>query len=91
MVDPEYQRQGWGRLLVQWGCAKADELGVDAVVEGSAKGRGLYMKEGFDGPHHIVVVPEKFSDRRKQEYYWMRRSPAHRKVRIFCRHMGDKS
>jgi GNAT superfamily N-acetyltransferase len=29
MVDPAYQRMGVGRLLVRWGLAKADELGVE--------------------------------------------------------------
>lgn len=29
MVDPAYQRQGAGRLLVQWGLARAKEMGVE--------------------------------------------------------------
>jgi predicted N-acetyltransferase YhbS len=29
MVDPGYQNMGVGRLLVKWGLARADELGVD--------------------------------------------------------------
>ncbi|UPX11705.1 uncharacterized protein EKO05_0002296 [Ascochyta rabiei] len=44
-----------------------------AVVEGSDRGRRLYASEGFDGPHYIVPVPEKFAARRKQTYWWMRR------------------
>jgi GNAT superfamily N-acetyltransferase len=30
MVDPAYQRMGAGRLLVKWGLAEADRMGVDA-------------------------------------------------------------
>ena len=32
MVDPAYQGQGIGRLLVRWGLAHADSLGVEASV-----------------------------------------------------------
>lgn len=88
MVDPTYQKRGVGRLLLKWGLAHADEMGVDvslhipnhrtrltlqAVVEGSDRGRRLYASEGFDGPHYVVPVPEKFAARRKQTYWWMRR------------------
>ncbi|KAF2626942.1 hypothetical protein BU25DRAFT_491853 [Macroventuria anomochaeta] len=79
MVDPAYQKMGAGRLLVQWGLTRADELGVDAVVEGSERGRQLYASEGFGGPHYVVPVPEKFAARRKQTYWWMRR-PAQNKL-----------
>lgn len=30
IVDPKYQRQGAGRLLVKWGTAIADRMGVEA-------------------------------------------------------------
>ena len=33
MVDPAYQNQGAGRLLVKWGIAAADERGVDVSFE----------------------------------------------------------
>jgi GNAT superfamily N-acetyltransferase len=29
MVDPAYQRMGAGRLLVKWGLAEAEKMGVD--------------------------------------------------------------
>ncbi|KAJ4294061.1 hypothetical protein N0V90_007750 [Kalmusia sp. IMI 367209] len=73
MVDPTYHGQGAGRLLVKWGTAHADRLGVEAVVEGSERGRRLYQSEGFKGPHYIVPVPKKFAARRKQTYYMLRR------------------
>ncbi|KAJ4989177.1 hypothetical protein SVAN01_05256 [Stagonosporopsis vannaccii] len=74
MVDPAYQKMGAGKLLLKWGVARADEMGVDAVVEGSDRGKKLYASEGFDGPHCVVSVPEKFAARRKQTYWFMRRS-----------------
>ncbi|KAK6393200.1 hypothetical protein LTR81_026495 [Elasticomyces elasticus] len=33
VVDPAYQRKGVGHALVNWGTAKADELGIEATVE----------------------------------------------------------
>ncbi|KAK1660158.1 hypothetical protein BDP55DRAFT_772100 [Colletotrichum godetiae] len=73
MCDPEYQGQGAGRLLLKAGLSIADEMGVDAVVEGSDRGRRLYVSEGFDGPHYVCPVPDEFAARRKQTYWWMRR------------------
>ncbi|OTA34733.1 hypothetical protein BTJ68_05278 [Hortaea werneckii EXF-2000] len=40
-IDPKYQRKGIGNALVQWGTRKADELGVEAVVESSVFGKAL--------------------------------------------------
>ncbi|CAJ2509043.1 Uu.00g140690.m01.CDS01 [Anthostomella pinea] len=73
MVDPAHHGQGVGRMLVKWGTAHADRLGVETFVEGSERGQRLYLSEGFDGPYYIVPVPEKFAARRKQVYYAMRR------------------
>ncbi|KAL1609176.1 hypothetical protein SLS59_001540 [Nothophoma quercina] len=33
MVDPVYQKMGAGKLLLRWGLAKADELGVDVSTQ----------------------------------------------------------
>ena len=46
-IDPKYQRRGVGNELVKWGTNQADELGVDAVVESSVYGKGLYEKHGY--------------------------------------------
>ncbi|RMZ16531.1 hypothetical protein D0859_17319 [Hortaea werneckii] len=40
-IDPKFQRKGIGNALVQWGTRKADELGVEAVVESSVFGKAL--------------------------------------------------
>lgn len=40
-VDPKYQRLGVGGKLVEWGTTRADDLGVEAVVESSVFGKGL--------------------------------------------------
>jgi GNAT superfamily N-acetyltransferase len=47
-TDPEYHRRGAGKMLVNWGTAKADELGIRAFVEASPEGRRLYESCGFE-------------------------------------------
>jgi GNAT superfamily N-acetyltransferase len=46
-VVPEHRRKGVGRLLMDWGVKKADELGVEAWMEASSLGRLLYENVGF--------------------------------------------
>ena len=46
-IHPDYQRRKIGDALVKWGTETADQLGVEAVVESSLCGRGLYEKNGF--------------------------------------------
>jgi GNAT superfamily N-acetyltransferase len=47
VVHPDHQRRGLGARQLQWGLDKADELGVQAYLESSPKGKGLYAKYGF--------------------------------------------
>jgi len=45
---PEYRRMGAARLLIEWGCKKADEDGKDAYVDASEEGRPVYVRFGFE-------------------------------------------
>ena len=47
-TKPKYQKQGVGSLLVQQGCERADDYNIPAYLEGTADGKGLYMKHGFE-------------------------------------------
>ncbi|KAF2499445.1 acyl-CoA N-acyltransferase [Lophium mytilinum] len=47
-TDPDYQRQGIGKGLVQWGCDQADKEGVCAYLESTLAGRRLYESLGFE-------------------------------------------
>lgn len=78
-VAPQSQKRGAGRMLVRWGTAIADQMGVEAVVEASDQARHLYESEGFKYVEHFVVpLPEKWAGRDRQEYDWMVR-PAKKK------------
>lgn len=71
-VDPDHQRKGVGGKLVSWGTAKADELGVDAVVESSRFGRGLYEKHGYVFVEDVTLpLPERFATRPPSTFAWL--------------------
>ncbi|KAL8698018.1 MAG: hypothetical protein Q9224_002048 [Gallowayella concinna] len=75
-VDPKHQKRGAGRLLVKWGTAVADEMGVPAVLGASKYGIRLYESEGFEVMHHYVVeLPAKWAGRDTQKAVWMVRPP----------------
>lgn len=46
-TDPGYGGKGVGGMLVKWGCERADELGVEAYLDSTPMGKGLYEKFGF--------------------------------------------
>lgn len=46
-VDTAYRNRGVGRMLVEWGLAKADELGLESLIEASPLGRWLYEKYDY--------------------------------------------
>lgn len=52
---PEFQGRGVGTLLLQEGLRMADQAGLPAWLEASAKGRRLYRKLGFNDVEDIVI------------------------------------
>jgi GNAT superfamily N-acetyltransferase len=46
-VDPEYQRQGIGSLLFQWGLKKEDELGAKIWLTSTPKAASTYERNGW--------------------------------------------
>jgi GNAT superfamily N-acetyltransferase len=46
-VRPEFQRQGIGKMLVDFGLRQAQERGEKAYTEASEFGKGLYLQKGF--------------------------------------------
>lgn len=46
-VDPAHQRQGVGKALMSWACERFDSERVDAYLEASGAGEGLYSQFGF--------------------------------------------
>jgi GNAT superfamily N-acetyltransferase len=54
-TDPEFHRRGAGKMLVNWGIQRADELGVKAFVEASPEGRRLYESCGFREVEEVLL------------------------------------
>ena len=52
---PEWQGKGVGSALLRWGLERADEEGVEAYLEASPAGKGLYEKMGFREVGRLVV------------------------------------
>lgn len=46
-MGPEWQRMGVGKRLLEWGLEKADREEVEAWIEASPAGKGLYEKMGW--------------------------------------------
>jgi len=46
-VHPDYRRRGAGRLLMDWGVNKADELGYETYIDATVEGKPLYDVYGF--------------------------------------------
>ncbi|KAK5122257.1 hypothetical protein LTR85_004167 [Meristemomyces frigidus] len=72
-VHPAYQRKGVGDALVRWGTRKADGLGVEAIVESSVLGKGLYEKHGYVFVKDVVMrAPgDKWKDRPEAKFAWL--------------------
>jgi predicted N-acetyltransferase YhbS len=46
-VNPAYQKQGLGKMLLDWGLQKAREKGKRVFLLASPTGKRLYEKNGF--------------------------------------------
>ncbi|KAK5715807.1 hypothetical protein LTR17_016638 [Elasticomyces elasticus] len=75
-VDPRYEGQGIGSLLIEWGTKTADRLGAFSWVHSSEAGWRFYEKHGFKEVDHLTVnlddwavnAPEE--QKRWGEYTW---------------------
>ncbi|KAI0886765.1 uncharacterized protein GGS22DRAFT_117296 [Annulohypoxylon maeteangense] len=46
-VHSAHRRQGAAKMMLEWGTKKADELGLEAIVESTESARPVYEKSGF--------------------------------------------
>ena len=47
-VHTSHRRRGVAKLMMEWGCQKADEMKLEAFVESTEDGRPLYEAYGFE-------------------------------------------
>lgn len=65
ICHPDHHRRGAGRMLMQWGLDKADELGLPAYLEASAAGVRLYQSVGFEPQKELIFDATKYGGRAK--------------------------
>ncbi|KAL8756730.1 MAG: hypothetical protein Q9184_004403 [Pyrenodesmia sp. 2 TL-2023] len=46
-THPEQEGRGAGSMLIEWGCRRADEMGLKCCVDASVEGYPVYRKRGF--------------------------------------------
>ncbi|KAI9903426.1 hypothetical protein N3K66_002778 [Trichothecium roseum] len=54
-VDPNHQRRGVGRMLLNWGTKRADAGEKDCYLFGTAAGRPLYEAAGFTIAKDVTI------------------------------------
>lgn len=78
VVDPNHQRKGIAKRLVEWGLEEAKRRGgLEAITEASTMGRTVYAKLGFhqEGPEIVYNTDAEFEDRDKPSNIFMRTCP----------------
>jgi GNAT superfamily N-acetyltransferase len=89
-THPKHRRRGVGRLLMEWGIKKADELGLPSYIEATDIGLRLYEASGFkvEGDIDLDATAENPSEEftRLREklrcpiHGWFMRRPKHGKA-----------
>lgn len=68
---PEHRRKGVAKAFLEWGLARADELGLDSWVDASEMGRPQYARAGFV-PWHLrtvnIPVPDEYTEEQKKQW-----------------------
>lgn len=59
-VLPDYQRQGVGKKMLEWGLKQADELGVECWIDATPAGLGLYKKFGWEEVNVVTIDLEPY-------------------------------
>ncbi|KAF2261927.1 hypothetical protein CC78DRAFT_336922 [Lojkania enalia] len=71
----EHHKRGAGSMLIQWGVDKADELGVEAYLDGTTIGKSLYEKHGFEVAKEVVFDRTEFGGEGQESHWCMVRKP----------------
>lgn len=74
-VKPEFQGQGIGAKLVDWGLKEADERHIVTCVESTPNGIALYKKNGFK---EVEIV-----DANMHDFGWTEAYDESELVRVF--------
>ncbi|KAF1830802.1 hypothetical protein BDW02DRAFT_572637 [Decorospora gaudefroyi] len=70
VVAPEHRGRGAARLLIRWGTAKADELGIETVISSLPSAKGVYERCGFGAIEVLPPDPELWVEREGRGDKW---------------------
>jgi len=74
-VDPKYQRQGIGSLLLEWGAKKADELKARIWITSTPQAVSTYERNGWKVIERHEIALEKYGGQGVYNRAWMLREP----------------
>ncbi|CAG8948726.1 hypothetical protein HYFRA_00001847 [Hymenoscyphus fraxineus] len=66
-----YRRRGVGRLMMEWGCKLADEMGLQCFVESTDDGRELYKSAGFVAVHPFFLDAQPSNEQEGDNPEWL--------------------
>ncbi len=74
-VDPSYQRQGLGSLLIRPGLEAADKAGAQTYIEASPSGLPLYLKHGWEPVDEMVIDMRQYGGHQVEHQKFLMREP----------------
>ncbi|MCJ1376076.1 hypothetical protein MMC20_007314 [Loxospora ochrophaea] len=87
---PSHRRLGAASMLVNWGVQKADEMKLEAYVEGTYLGRGVYEKSGFAFMGLVDSRFEPMSEEPGEEWRLLVKDLQERPVALMWRPVGGR-
>ena len=83
-THPNHRRKGAATMLMKWGTALADELGVESWVQATPMAKPLYLRHGFEVFKEVLLVPDVDESEKTDE--WRRLEERYRTVSsVMCR------
>ncbi len=89
-THPAHRRHGAGKLLMEWGIRKADELGLETYIEASPLGSTLYRKHGFRIVGEADVQPDASMEEDDEEWRRCRERMSPLRFAIMKRPVGGR-
>jgi len=75
VTHPDHHRRGAGSMLLKWGVAEADRLGVVGYLEASSEGKLLYERFGYKPVRDILFDARKYGGDKEDIHVAMLRQP----------------
>ncbi|KAM3071844.1 hypothetical protein ACMFMG_009701 [Clarireedia jacksonii] len=75
-VDPEYQKRGVGKMLLEWGMQKADEVDADIWLVSTPSAKAFYERAGWKTRQEAAMDLGNFGESGEYIRRWMVREAA---------------